>query len=40
MITALKGLDYRWAFEMSLTDIEHHIEIMLHVLLKGLEKRQ
>ncbi len=39
MITALKGIDYRWAFEMSLTDVEHHIEVMLNVLFKGLEKR-
>lgn len=40
MITAFKGLDYRWAFEMSAADVEHHIEVMLNVLFKGLEKRQ
>ena len=39
MITALKGLDHRWVFEMSLSDVEQHIEIMMKVLLKGIEKR-
>ncbi len=39
MITALKGLDHRWIFEMSLSDVEQHIEIMMKVLLKGIEKR-
>jgi len=36
---ALKGLEYPWIVETELSQIEQSIDLMLNILLKGIEKR-
>jgi AcrR family transcriptional regulator len=39
IVTALKGLEYPWTVETSLSDIEKSVNSLINVLFKGIETR-
>jgi len=39
IVTALKGLEYPWTIETSLSDIEKNVSTLMIVLFKGIETR-